>query len=258
MQMNNHEQLKKILQYRNGHDYSLLPDYVKDAYEKEMLLRLSWNTNHLEGNTLSLDETIDVIEYDEVRSGHTYSEYREAKSAYRANTEMLSFRLPAVIDLSYIQRTNAIIMDSDGSFRKNRVYIGTLAETAYVPPDPDQVPALMRQYVGRLQQPLKQDDVQTVIRAASVLHMDFERIHPFRDGNGRTGRVFLNQYLMNHSLPPVMIDNNSRYRQAFRYYGRSGNSSLMEYCIGAGILKSYAILDSNCQKLLGESYEELP
>lgn len=250
MQIDNHDQLQQIAVYQNRGVYASLPEEVKDAYEKEMLLRLSWNTNHLEGNTLSLDETIDVIEYDEVRSGHTYSEYREAKSAYHANKEMLSFRTPVVIDLDYIQKTNAILMQADGKFRTGRVYIGTLAETAFVPPDPDKIPGLMQEYVKRPGLQAQDATLSATIHEAAILHMDFERIHPFRDGNGRTGRVFLNQYLLNHGLLPVIIENNSRYRQAFRYYDRSADSSWMEYCIAAGILKSYAVLDDNCSKLL--------
>ncbi len=46
--------------------------------------RLAWSTNAIEGNTLSLDDTIAVIDYDEVRSNHTYSEYSDAKNAYYA------------------------------------------------------------------------------------------------------------------------------------------------------------------------------
>lgn len=256
MQIDNHDQQKKISQYQDEKAYAALPDDVKDAYEKEMLLRLSWNTNHLEGNTLSLDETIDVIEYDEVRSGHTYDEYTEAKRAYHANSQMLSFRTPAVIDLDYIQKTNSIIMGSDGGFRTKRVYIGTLAESAFVPPDPEKVPGLMQSYVKRLAQPLQTKSIKEIIRSASVIHMDFERIHPFRDGNGRTGRVFLNQYLINNGFAPVIIENNSKYRQAFRYYDKSGDSSFMEHCIGSGILKSYDVLDANCEKLLGKTYQQ--
>lgn len=257
MHIDNRNQIRKISLYQAKNGYAFLPDHVKDAYEKEMLLRLSWNTNHLEGNTLSLDETIDVIEYDQVRSGHTYNEYTEAKRAYRANSLMLSFRIPVKIDLAYIQKTNSIILGSDDRFRSNRVYIGTLAESAYVPPDPEKIPRLMQQYIERLAPSPQQKSAEKAIHNASVLHMDFEQIHPFRDGNGRTGRVFLNQYLINNGLPPVIIENNSKYRQAFRYYDKSGDSSFMEHCIGAGILKSYAVLNANCEKLLGKSFWEI-
>lgn len=257
MHIESTELFSEIAAYRAKYSYSSLPEYIKDAYEKEMLLRLSWNTNHLEGNTLSLGETIDVIEYDEVRSGHTYSEYREAKSAFKANQSLLNFRTKSDIDLGYIQKANSLIMDSDGEYRTRRVYIGTLAEAAYVPPDPEEIPGLMEKYSERLNPDLRKKSVSETVEYAALLHLDFERIHPFQDGNGRTGRLFLNQFLLNQGLLPVIIDNNSRYRQAFKYYDRSGSVSLMEHCIAAGILKSFEVLDSNCEKLSAKEGTEL-
>lgn len=57
---------------------------------KDFAYRFCWSSNALEGNTLSLDETICLIDYDEVRSGHTYTEYQEAKNLYKAiKKEML-------------------------------------------------------------------------------------------------------------------------------------------------------------------------
>lgn len=241
--------LSRVRQLHERYHYSSLPETLRKAYEKEMLLRLSWNTNHLEGNTLSLDETIDVIEYDEVRSGHTYSEYREAKSAFRANRDLLDFSNPVNVDLTYISRANAKIMDSDGSFRTGNVYIGTLAEQAYVPPSPDRIPKLMQDYIQKLSEAFPGADTDTVIKNAAIFHMEFEKIHPFADGNGRCGRLFLCQLLLNAGLVPVLIENHSRYRQAFRYYERNGDASLMEYCIASGICSSYEILEENRRKL---------
>lgn len=88
-----------------------------------------------------------------------------------------------------------------------------------------------------------------IIQSAALLHMHFERIHPFPDGNGRTGRLFINQYLLNHGLPPVIIENNSKYRQAFHFYDRNKDTSLMEHCFAGGICKSFEVLKANCEKL---------
>lgn len=249
MDIDNSSTLHKIDLYQQAYPYATLPDYVKDAYENEMLLRLSWNTNHLEGNTLSLNETIDVIEYDEVRSGHTYTEYSEAKSAYRANRELLNFQNEVLIDAEYIRRANALIMNSEGNYRTTPVYIGTLAEIAFTPASPEAIPDLMKQYIPHLSQPEHPLGNAAIIHKAVLLHMQFERIHPFQDGNGRTGRLFINQYLLNQGLPPVIIENNSKYRQAFRFYDRNKDTALMEHCFASGILKSLEILKENCEKL---------
>ena len=69
-------------------------------------------------------------------------------------------------------------------------------------------------------------------------HMDFERIHPFADGNGRTGRMILNQQLINEKLLPIIIEPKGNYCQAFRRYDRSGDISQMVHIIAKGELAS--------------------
>ena len=56
-------------------------------------------------------------------------------------------------------------------------------------------------------------------------HFDFERIHPFKDGNGRVGRMILNQQLINHGLLPVAIGPKSDYRRSFVQYDKNGDMS---------------------------------
>ena len=63
--------------------------FAAEIFVKDFAYRFCWSSNAIEGNTLSLDETISVIEYDEVRSGHTFSEYAEAKNLYNAITNQL-------------------------------------------------------------------------------------------------------------------------------------------------------------------------
>lgn len=204
-------------------------DMVVRPFEDDFAMRFCWSSNSLEGNTLSLDETVSLIEYDEVGSGHSYSEYREAKQLHRAIRELLIPMKKRPITESWIKRGNARIMDSDGSYRTGPVYIGTLAEAVYYPPSHEKVPELMAEYVSEMD--VMETDITDRIRAAAKMHMDFERIHPFRDGNGRVGRMILNQQLINSSLLPVAIEKKSDYRQAFRRYDRNGDISLMEHII---------------------------
>ena len=62
---------------------------ISQPFTEDFARRFSWSTNAIEGNTLSLEETIAVIDYDEVRSNHTYSEYTDVKKVYYAIREML-------------------------------------------------------------------------------------------------------------------------------------------------------------------------
>ena len=71
---------------------------IIQPFTEDFARRFSWSTNAIEGNTLSLEETIAVIDYDEVRSNHTYSEYTDAKNVYYAIQKMLLPFAKAVID----------------------------------------------------------------------------------------------------------------------------------------------------------------
>ena len=64
----------------------------------------------------------------------------------------------------------------------------------------------------------------TIVLAA-VVHNQFEYVHPFEDGNGRVGRLILNNILIKHKLPPVniSIDNRKQYYETLRLFQRTGD-----------------------------------
>ena len=241
--------------------YAKLSKDTREAFEKDLRLRLSWNTNSLEGNTLTLEETVDALEYDEVRNGHTYSEYTEAKSAYRANCE-LSFEEKREISMELIHRINGIIMGTQGEFRSRQVYVGSIAEVAWMPPQPEEIQEKIEQWCRKTADlssekdpgittgsEIKYQDLAQNIQKIAELHMQFEMIHPFQDGNGRTGRLIMNQMLLNNGMLPAIILNQSKYRQAFRIYEKNRDTNLMEHCIVRGVAKAYEILGDICKKM---------
>ena len=60
---------------------------------------------------------------------------------------------------------------------------------------------------------------------AAVVHNQFENVHPFQDGNGRVGRLILNNILLKHGMPPVNIElkNRQEYYSALQAYEKEGN-----------------------------------
>ncbi|QDW74730.1 Fic family protein [Lachnospiraceae bacterium KGMB03038] len=241
--------IEKIMEKQQMFSQAKGEKLVWDPFVKDLQVRLSWNSNSLEGNTLSLDETLAVIEYDEVRTGHTYTEYQEAKSMYQAVTEKLAFSKNVTIDLPWIKEVNGLIMQSDGRFRDRNVYVGSLAEATYYPPDQSKVPEAMDRFAGEIKE-MPLDSIREKIAFIAVKHIEFERIHPFCDGNGRTGRMIMNQQLLNSGILPAIILDQSKYQQAFRRYERNGDTELMEYIVAQGVLESYKKLEEIYNKFI--------
>ena len=220
------EQAERVEQGLAKVQHLMADPELMNWFADDFALRFCWSSNAIEGNTLSLDETVALVEYDEVRAGHTYSEYQDAKNLhYAICTSMVPFRYQPIKE-DWIKRNNRLIRGTAGGYRTSDVKVGNLLETTYVPPSFTEVPRMMQGFLDTVN--FNEDlSVLDTFKQIAVQHMTFERIHPFKDGNGRTGRMILNQQLINHGLLPVAITKNSAYMQAFRQYGRNGDYSKM-------------------------------
>lgn len=199
---------------------------VFDGFYRMFEYRFCWASNYLEGNTLSLDETITVVDFDEVNERHTFSEYQDAKNLYRA-IKLLKYPSREITE-DWLMDVAGRIKGTAGEYRHDDVVIGNMLRVAYTPPTAERVPELMKEYLKSVNAVYSRDDA---VKALARDHIRFERIHPFHDGNGRTGRMVLNQQLMNAGFLPISQDHTSKYRQAFVYYDKNEDTSLMEYLI---------------------------
>lgn len=223
---------------------------ISQPFTEDFTKRFSWSTNAIEGNTLSLEETIAVIDYDEVRSNHTYSEYTDAKNAYYAIRKMLLPFAKTVIDEEWIKKANGYIRHMQGEYRDTTVYIGNLSEAVYYPPDPQDVPELMKNWLREAN--IEAETVKEIFERIAASHVRFERIHPFADGNGRTGRMIINQQLINNGLLPISIQATGKYREAFRRYDRREDLSEMVYVLLKSELESFDRVRSLVLKLYND------
>ena len=212
---------------------------IIDAFKKDFEYRFCWSSNSLEGNTLSLDETIDLIEYDEVNSNHTFSEYIEAKNLYNAIKKYLSFDYREITE-EWIKDINADILNREATYRNHDVFIGSKIEIVHYPPSYKLLDDLMNKYIENVNDKYK--NIEELVKNIAVKHIEFEKIHPFPNGNGRTGRIILNQSLINNGLLPISILKNSKYKKAFIQYDRNKDTSPLEYIICKNELKEIQLV----------------
>lgn len=221
---------------------------IRDPFYTDFKYAFCWSSNALEGNTLTLEETIEFLTSDEVKSGHKYSEYEEAKRLEAAIAKFCTL-MPKQIDETYVKGINRIIMDTSG-YRTRAVYVGKQAETIYYPPAAEEIYSLMEKYMADIN--FTEKSIAGIIEKTAQKHIEFERIHPFVDGNGRTGRIILNQNLINNGLLPVIITPKSKYSDAFKRYDKTGDISPMAHIIAKGELNSL----EKMKMLIGKAKEQ--
>lgn len=128
-----------------------------------------------------------------------------------------------VIDLDLLREIHAVLMagqphSNAGHFRERQNYIGMPPEMArYIPPPADEVPRLMADLLRLLQ--YAPDGVMeiSVLMRAALAHAQFEAIHPFLDGNGRTGRLLLPMIFLAAGEPPIHLATFLKVRQRAYY-----------------------------------------
>lgn len=191
----------------------------------EFLVDYTYNSNAIEGNTLTLRETALVLEGITIDK-KPLKDHLEAvghRDAFLYVQELVQNDVP--FSESIIKRIHTLVLmdrpDDRGIYRRIPVRImGAYHE----PPNPMLVPEQMEQLVadfkGKKLHP---------VESASLFHLKFEGIHPFVDGNGRTGRLILNLFLMQNGYPPINVKyaDRKRYYEAFDAYYRDGDAGEM-------------------------------
>jgi Fic family protein len=187
----------------------LSSDEIKelDAYYK---IGVTYSSNALEGNSLTLSETKVLLEDGITVGGKPIRDCYEATGHARAYDFMLelarstefTFTEDSIKRLHYLFY-NGIEPEKAGHYRTGQVFI---TGTDYVPPTAEEVPRLMAALVDNLN--AKKDKLHPV-ELAAYAHRRLVDIHPFQDGNGRTARLLMNLILVNKgycviSIPPVL------------------------------------------------------
>ena len=200
-----------------------IPKETLKSLRESINLEWTYNSNGIEGNTLTLRETQVVLEGITV-GGKSIKEHLEAINHEKA----ILFLDDLVKDNEPISEWNIknihqlILKDIDnenaGRYRKENV---TIKGATHIPPDYLKVPELMEKLILTYN---TWSEYHPIIQAA-LLHGELVKIHPFVDGNGRTSRLLMNLVLMNNGYNPIIIKKESRlkYYEALDKAHTTGN-----------------------------------
>ena len=179
-------------------------------YLQDLITRSTYHSNAIEGSTLTYAETYAIL-YNDNSFKINGKEPREIYEAinHKKALELVFTNLKnnEEFDERFIKKINETInkdiKDTEG-YRTVQVFI---QGSEHIPPEPEKVPNLMMYYIYNYNH-----DEQDIFTKIAKYHIDFERIHPFEDGNGRTGRLLISYELLKNDLPPVVIAKEDRVK----------------------------------------------
>lgn len=210
---------------------------------EEFMINNTYNSNAIEGNTLTLRETALILQEGITIAEKPVKEHLEVighKDAFEYVMTLADTNTP--LTEKVIKDIHSLVLMNDvknrGVYRSLPV---TILGAAHTPPQPYPVPVQMEQLITDYDTEL---NTKHIIAAAAEFHLKFESIHPFIDGNGRTGRLILNLELVKAGYLPVNIKFTDRrkYYDCFDEYAQNGSvESLAELITGyeAEELKRY-------------------
>lgn len=202
---------------------------------EEFLIDFTYNSNAIEGNTLTLQETALILSEGITIAEKPLKDHLEVighKDAYFYVEELVKEKV--VFSEKIIKNIHSIVLmdkpQDKGVYRRVPVRIMGAIHT---PPQVWEIPIQMEKLISDYESTMT--DLHPIERVA-LFHLRFESIHPFIDGNGRTGRLLLNLELMKQGYPAINVKftDRRRYYDCFNEYHRlGGDAQAMTEMIGA-------------------------
>ena len=198
-----------------------------ERLREEFMIEFTYNSNAIEGNTLTLKETAMALEGMTIdrKPLKDHLEVVGHRDAFLYVQDIATKDMP--ISESVIKNIHSLVLinrpEDKGVYRRIPVRImGAYTE----PLQPYMVQTAMK---GLLLEDKKRAETMNIIERIARFHLEFEGIHPFIDGNGRTGRLILNLDLIRNGYPPINVKftDRKRYYDAFDAYYRDNDASKM-------------------------------
>jgi len=198
-----------------------------------------YNSNAIENSTLTLEETEKILLQIDLDRYISEREIFEAKNLARVVSYIEKKAKEQELDIDVILSLHKMLIsnirdDVAGRFRKDNEWVRV---ASHIAPDPKEV-------VERLEKMFVKyysSSHENIIKRIALLHLTFEYIHPFVDGNGRIGRVINNYLLIREGFVPINIKfiDRKMYYEAFKEFDQKNTAAIMEDIVGKAITNSY-------------------
>jgi len=219
-------------------EYSKMPKEVKEKYVENFMIKFTYDTNRIEGGTLTLKETANLLKYGITPKEKPIADVKETEAHKEVFYTMIKHKddmnLRTVLDWhkTMFKQTKP---NMAGKIRNYQVYVsGSRAEF----PAASELGTLLKDFF-RWYNKNKDKNKSSLHPAelAFLVHLKFVSIHPFGDGNGRISRLMMNFVLNKHGYPML----NVMYKNRSSYYTALERSNLkkQEYTFVLHMIKRY-------------------
>ncbi len=205
-------------------------------YQEDLLIRMAYHNAGIEGNSLTFGQTYTILLDGRIPANISKREFYEVDNHIRAMDYLFCKMKEKEMDLDIVKDvhrylTSNINIDA-GTFRKGDVLI----KGANFQPIPyEQVLVEMTQWVDNTNYRLANVSTsESKIEAIVTQHLKFEKIHPFSDGNGRTGRMLMLLSCLQHDIPPFIFEKERR-----AHYIDNMNEDKIDNLVNWAIQKSH-------------------
>jgi len=218
-------------------EFKVYPRKAKEKYYENFLIKFTYNTNKIEGSTVTLKETARIIE-DRLAPNKPIKDIKETESHARVYRAILKEKndLSKKLILSW-HKTLFEESDSEiaGVIRKHPVAI---ARSRFEPPQAIELDYLLRKF---FQWYINNKNKVHPVELAALVHLKFVTIHPFTDGNGRISRLMMNFILHRNGFPMLDIpySNRKSYYNALERSQTTGKDRIFVQYLIKRYLKEY-------------------
>lgn len=219
-------------------DQPLQPQAVYEQRKKDFLLSFTASSNQLSGNELSRDDIAEIFQ-GRVAAGHSLEDHLSVvgtRDALNYVRECVREKKP--LSQNVIRNIHGLLMisspDEKGKYRRVKVMIQG-AEN-----DPVWLDLMEPRVNELLNVNTQRKKVMHPIERIARFHLEFMNIHPFTDGNGRTGRILMNLELMQNGYPPleIAVDQKKEYEKAIQAYDARHDAEPMVRLISENLEES--------------------
>ncbi len=197
-----------------------------------------YNSNAIENSTLTLRETEKILFDEKLSREVELREVYEAKNLSAVSGYIRTSFHDEPLSRALILKLHHLLLSHiddgiAGRFRTDKEYVRVGSYIAPAPQDIDQmIDALLLAYYV--------DSTAYFIDSIAHFHLNFEKIHPFLDGNGRIGRILINLQLFQRGYPGIIIRDKEKYLyyDAFKTYTLSKNTKSMEQVLTRALMES--------------------